>query len=64
MLKLQESGVAGLISGRGGKKSHLHKDWLRSYRISMGEDARGQMPEKIDNLNDRLDGIYWESGPQ
>ena len=60
MLKLQESDVADLIASRGGKMCHLHKGWLRSYRISIGEDARGQMPKLPDNLNDRLDGVYWE----
>jgi transposase len=60
MLKLQESDVADLVSSRGGKMCHLHKGWLRSYRISIGEDARGQMPELPDDLNDRLDGVYWE----
>lgn len=60
LLGLTESGVADLISGAGGKKSHLHKDWKRAYRINMGLDARGEVEELPDNLNDGLDGLYWE----
>jgi hypothetical protein len=60
MLNLTESGVDDLVASAGGKMCHLHKHWLRSYRISMGEDARGPRPDMPDNLNDGLDGVYWE----
>lgn len=59
MLSLGESEVANLVSARGPKFSHLHKGWLRAYRIFMGEDARGLMPKLPDNLNDGLDGLFW-----
>lgn len=60
MIILTEDGVEELISSPTHKMSHLHKAWLRSYRIWMNEDARGHMPKKPDNLNDKLDGVYWE----
>jgi len=60
ILGLTEAGVADLVAGRGSKKSHLHKGWLRAYRVFKGEDARGPMPELTDRLNDGLDGLYWE----
>lgn len=60
MLELTESGVAALIGSNPGKKSDLHKAWLRSYRIHMGEDARRPQDILTDNLNDGLDGVYWE----
>lgn len=60
ILGLTESGVANLVAARGPKKSHLHKGWLRAYRVFMGEDARGLMPKLTDRLNDGLDGLYWE----
>lgn len=36
------------------------KAWLRAYRISQGEDARGNRPNIPEELHDRLDGLYWE----
>jgi hypothetical protein len=44
ILELKEEAVGGLIGTRGPKKSHLHKSWLRAYRISVGQDARGERP--------------------
>jgi transposase len=60
VLELKEEDVGDLIGARGSKKSHLHKDWLRAYRISAGQDARGDMPGVPEELRDRLDGLYWE----
>jgi hypothetical protein len=60
ILELKEEAVGALISSRGSKKSHLHKSWLRAYRISIGQDARGDMPNILEELQDRLDGLYWE----
>ena len=60
ILELKEEAVRELIGSRGSKKSHLHKEWLRAYRISIGEDARGDRPNIPGELKDRLDGLYWE----
>ena len=60
ILELKEEAVGALISSRGSKKSHLHKSWLRAYRISIGQDARSDMPNIPEELQDRLDGLYWE----
>jgi hypothetical protein len=59
ILDLTDDNVAELIAARSPKMSHLHKHWLRSYRIFKGEDARGPMPELPDRLDDGLDGLYW-----
>ncbi len=61
MLELEKGGVEELIANAGSKKSHLHKSWLRAYRISVGKDVRGDRPEIPDELRDRLDGFYWDS---
>ncbi len=60
MLALKWESVGELIGTRGPKKSHLHKSWLRAYRISMGQDARGERSNIPEELQDRLDGLYWE----
>ena len=60
MLNLTEDGVEELINSRPGKKSHLQKEWLRAYYIYMKMDARGPQEKLTDNLNDGLDGEYWE----
>jgi hypothetical protein len=60
ILELKEEAVGDLIGTRGPKKSHLHKAWLRAYRIAQGQDARGERPNIPDELQDRLDGLYWE----
>jgi transposase len=61
ILELKEEGVRELIGTRGPKKSHLHKSWLRAYRISIGHDARGERPNIPEELQDGLDGFwYWE----
>ncbi len=60
VLELKEEAVGELIGTRGSKKSHLHKEWLRAYRIFVGQDARGDMPGVPEELRDRLDGLYWE----
>lgn len=61
VLRLEEEDVGDLIGKRGSKKSHLHKSWLRAYRIAMGRDARGDRPSIPQELKDRLDGLYWEA---
>ncbi len=61
LLELEESGVEELIANAGSKKSHLHKSWLRAYRISAGKDVRGNRPDIPEELKDRLDGFYWDS---
>ena len=45
----------------GSKKSHLHEDWLRAFRISTHQDARGERVCVPDELNDHLDGLYWDT---
>lgn len=60
MIDLKKDDVGGLILSSQGKLAHVHKEWLRTYRIWMGVDARGNMPEKTDNVSDKLDGVYWE----
>lgn len=59
LLGLKEAEVADLIASAGSKKSHLHKGWLRAYRISTRQDARGERKNMPDELNDNLDGLYW-----
>lgn len=60
VLELKEEDVGELIGKRGPKKSHLHKGWLRAYRIAVGQDARGERPNIPEEIRDRLDGLYWE----
>lgn len=60
ILELKEEAVGELIGTRGSKKCHLHKSWLRAYRIAIGQDARGDRPNIPEELQDRLDGLYWE----
>jgi hypothetical protein len=60
MLALEEKDVGDLIGTRGSKKSHLHRSWLRAYRIFMGQDARGSRPNIPEEIQDSLDGLYWE----
>lgn len=60
LLELKEEDVGELIGKRGSKKSHLHKDWLRAYRIAVGQDARGDRPNIPEEIRDSLDGLYWE----
>lgn len=60
ILELEEEAVDDLIGARGPKKSHLHKSWLRAYRISMGQDARGERSNIPEEIRDGLDGLYWE----
>lgn len=60
ILALKEEDVAELIGTRGPQKSHLHKSWLRAYRIATGKDARGDRPDIPEELQDRLDGLYWD----
>jgi len=60
ILELKEEAVGDLIGNRGSKKSHLHKSWLRAYRIAIGQDARGDRPNIPEEVQDRLDGLYWE----
>ena len=60
ILGLKEEDVGDLIGKRGSKKSHLHKEWLRAYRISGGQDARGDRPHIPEEIRDGLDGLYWE----
>ncbi len=60
VLELKEEAVGELIGTRGPKKSHLHKEWLRAYRIAIGQDARGERPNIPEELQDRMDGLYWE----
>ena len=60
ILALEEKDVGDLIGTRGSKKSHLHKSWLRAYRISIGQDARGDRPNIPVEIQDGLDGLYWE----
>jgi hypothetical protein len=59
-LELKEEAVGDLIGNRGSKKSHLHKSWLRAYRIATGQDARGVRPNIPEEVRDGLDGLYWE----
>ena len=60
LLELKEDGVEKLIASAGSKKSHLHKEWLRRYRISSGQDARGERKNILEEVRDGLDGLYWE----
>ena len=60
ILALVEEDVEGLIGSRGSKKSHLHKDWMRANRISIGQDARGERSNIPEEIRDHLDGLYWE----
>jgi hypothetical protein len=60
ILELKEEAVGDLIGNRGSKKSHLHKSWLRAYRIATGQDARGVRPNTLEEVRDGLDGLYWE----
>jgi hypothetical protein len=60
ILALKESEVGALIGNRGSKKSHLHKSWLRAYRISIHQDARGERPNIPEEIRDGLDGLYWD----
>lgn len=60
LLALKEEAVGDLIGSRGSKKSHLHKSWLRAYRIFDGQDARGDRPNIPEEIQDGLDGLYWE----
>ena len=62
LLGLKETEVADLISAAGSKKSHLHRDWLRAFRIATHQDARGERIYIPDELNDHLDGLYWDAG--
>lgn len=59
MLKLDEDGLENLIGWGSNKMGHLHQGWMRSYYISMGQDARGPREDLPDNLDDGLDGLYW-----
>ncbi len=60
VLELKEEDVGELIGKRGSKKSHLHKSWLRAYRIAVRQDARGDRPNIPEEVRDGLDGLYWE----
>ncbi len=60
ILELKEETVGDLIGARGSKKSLLHKEWPSANRIAMGQDARGSRPNIPEELQDRLDGLYWE----
>lgn len=60
ILRLKESEVEEVVASAGSKKSHLHKAWLRAYRISCGKDARGERKNVPEELRDHLDGNYWE----
>src|SRR4051794_34541312 len=50
MLKLTEDGLEALIGWGSNKMAHRHKDWMRSYYISVGQDARGTREELLENL--------------
>lgn len=60
ILELKEEAVGDLIGKCGAKKSLLHKSWLRAYRIALGQDARGDRHNILEELRDSLDGLYWE----
>ena len=60
IIELKEEAVGDLIGTRGLKKYHLHKDWLRAYRIATRQDARGERPNIPEEIRDGLDGLYWE----
>ena len=59
MLELKGKDVAGVIGASGKKFAPKHKDWLRAYRIFVGEDARGGVPDAPKGMDDSLDGGYW-----
>ncbi len=59
MLEMREEDVEKVVASAGSKKSHLHKAWLRRYRIFMGKDARGEIRNVPEEIKDTLDGEYW-----
>jgi hypothetical protein len=53
--------VEELIMGACISKSTFFKDCLRKYRIAMGHDARGAVPNSPNGLESGLDGAYWDA---
>jgi len=47
-----------------GAKKSLHSGWLRVYRISTHQDARGDRKDIPNELDDHLDGLYWDTEKQ
>ena len=60
MLELSHDTIDTLIRFGNPQHSMTHQTWLRSYRIWMGVDARGKLPDVPKGLEDSLDGSYWE----
>ena len=48
-----------MIQGSKLKDTPFYSDRLRGYRIFIGEDARGSVPNAPKGLESGLDGVYW-----
>lgn len=59
MLELKEENVDKLIHSTPNSFSNLHRQWIKSYRLHTHQDLRGDVAVLPENLNNSLDGDYW-----